>query len=137
MNLLNLFNLSYWFSVYTPALRLSSFVVVVIIVALFLAAGIVLRVLSSRKKDNPPLSRGLARLSRPFWLFTAFMLVLIWCRQVGAVILSARGWMLLIFLIAAFWFAVILKSVLKTYKQEYARLTERKKYEAYLPKKKR
>ncbi|MBI2552021.1 hypothetical protein HYW17_01830 [Candidatus Uhrbacteria bacterium] len=137
MQFTNLLHLSYWFAVYTPPLRRFSFIAAIIVVALFIGGGIVFKILSRRKKDNPPLARGLSKLSRPFWFFAAFMLILIWSRQVGAVILSARGWTLLIFLITVSWFAVILKGVLKNYKREYAQLAERKKYEEYLPKKKR
>jgi ACR3 family arsenite efflux pump ArsB len=136
MNITNLLDASYWFAVYTPPLRRSSFIIVVVILVAFFVAGIVLKHLAKKVKNNPPLSRGLRKIAKPLFLFSLLGLLLTWFRQVGAGILSARAWTLLIFITALIWFVVILRDFLKTHQAEYNRFKEEQKYKEYFPKKK-
>lgn len=133
----NLLHFSYWFATFTPPFRKSSFIITLIVLGLFFAGGIVFKVLAKKNKVNPPLARGLSRLARPLLFFSIASFVLVWFRQLGAGIISARAWLVVIFLIAVVWFVFSLRAMLKTYKAEYQKISERRKYEAYLPKKRK
>lgn len=132
----NALKLSYWLAITTPPFRPVSFIVAIVMLALCAAAAIALRILAQKKRANPPLARGLRRLSRPLFFLAILGFILIWFRQLGAAILSARALFALIFVITLAWLVWILRSTLRTYKAEYQRLLEEKKYRAYLPKKK-
>lgn len=137
MGFTNLLALSYWFAIYTPPFRKSSFVMALVLLGILFATGVALKILAKRKKINPPLARGLSRLARPLFFISISGFILAWVRQLGAGILSARFWFALIFLITLAWFALVLRSVLRKYKVEYTQMKERWKYEQYLPKKKK
>lgn len=137
MSLANILHLSYWFSISTPPFRQGSFVATLIVLGIFFVGGIALKILAKQKRAHPPLARGLSRLARPLFFFAILGFVLVWFRQLGAAVLSARFWMFLVFAIAAVWFGLVLKSMLKTYKDEYARIEQRRKYEEYLPRKRK
>lgn len=132
----NALKLSYWFSISTPPFRQVSFIVVIAVLTLCATAAIALRIMAQKKRANPPLARGLRRLSRPLFFLAILGFILIWFRQLGAAILSARALFAFTFIIALAWFIWILRGVLSTYKAEYARLQEERKYREYLPKKK-
>lgn len=132
----NPLKLSYWLAISTPPFRQVSFIVVVAVLTLCAAAAIALRILAQKKRANPPLARGLRRLSRPLFFLAILGFILIWFRQLGAAILSARVLLALIFVIAVVWSVWILRGVLSTYQAEYARMQEERKYREYLPKKK-
>ncbi|HBO99876.1 MAG: hypothetical protein UX17_C0031G0011 [Parcubacteria group bacterium GW2011_GWC2_45_7] len=134
MNIANIVKLSYWFSVATPPFRQSSFAVALVVLGILFAAGIVLRVMANKKRANPPFARGLRNLSRPLFLLSILGIVFVFFRQLGALILSARVWMLALFIIAAVWFAFILKNFLRNFKLEFEKLQAEKKYKEYLPK---
>lgn len=131
----NALKLSYWLAISTPPFQQVSFIVAIVALTLCAAAAIALRILAQKKRANPPLARGLRRLSRPLFFLAILGFILVWFRELGAAILSARALLALIFVIAAVWFALILRSTLRTYQSEYQRLQEEKKYRAYLPKK--
>src|SRR3989338_10659963 len=135
MDIANWLQLSYWFSLITPPFRPVSFITALIALAVFFAGGIALKVLAKQKRKNPPLSRGLTRLARPFFFFSILGFFLLWFRQLGAAVLSARFWLAFIFAVAAVWFTLVLRGVLRTYKGEYERLQEKRKDEEYLPRK--
>lgn len=137
MNITNLLHVSYWFSLTTPPFRRFSFIAVLSILALCLVGAIALRVAANQKRKNPPLARGLVRLARPLFFFSILGAVLIWFRELGATVVSARFLLLLIFMIALAWFVLVLKGVLKTYQSEYELLKEKRKYEEYLPRKRK
>ena len=137
MSLVNLLHRSYWFAVATPPFLRASFIIVLVIIGAIFVTGIVLRIIANKKRNNPPLKNGLIRLSRPFFFLAIVLFILVWFRQLGAVILSARAWLALIVIIAGLWFGFALRVVLRSYKVEYARLQEKWKYQEYLPKKKR
>lgn len=133
----NLFKLSYWFAVATPAFARTSFIIALVIIGVIFATGIAFRIIANKRRNNPPLKKGLIRLSRPFFFLAIVSFIFVWFRQLGAVILSARVWLALIDIIAALWFGFVLRAVLRSYKIEYARLQEKWKYQEYLPKKKK
>lgn len=137
MNITNILTLPYWFAFSTPPFRQPSLAIILILLTAFFAGGIALKIIAKKNKSNPPLSKGLRRLSRPLFFFSILGLILVGCRQVGAAILSSRSWILLILVIAAVWFALISRATFKTYKTEYEKIKERRKYEEYLPKKKK
>lgn len=135
-SLANVLKLSYWFAISTPPFRTVSFIVVVMVFGLCAVAAVALRILAQKKRANPPLARGLRRLARPLFFLAILGLILVWFRQLGAAVLSARAGLVLILVIALVWFAFILRAMLRTYKTEYSRLQEEQKYRSYLPKKK-
>lgn len=134
MSFANILELSYWFAIYTPPLRRSSFIVALIALAVLLVAAIVLKISAAKWRGNPPLWRALNRLARPLIFLVILGGVLITFRQLGASVLSARAWLALVDILAIAWFVVVLRRVHKTYKPELLQMRERKKYETYLPK---
>lgn len=136
MALKHLLNFSYWFSIFTPPFRSTAFIVAVVIFVLCFLAGIVLRIVPRRKQLPPPLFKILVRVSRPLFFFSILGGFLLLFRQVGAAILSARAWPLLIFLITAVWLGVMLRGLLKRYRSELALLEQQRAYKSYLPKRK-
>lgn len=133
----NVLKFSYWLAIATPPLRQLSFIVLLIILVLVFALGIVLRVgARQRRRTNPPLAKGLQRLARPFFFFALLGLFLVFTRQMGAAVLSARIWLAAVFIIALVWGIWVARLVWKTYPAETQRLEELRKYQAYLPKRK-
>lgn len=136
MQFSHLIQLSYWFSIFTPPFRSTAFIVAVVIFALCFLGGIALRIVPRRKQLPAPLIKILVRVSRPLFFFSILGGLLLWFRQVGAAILSARALLLLIFLIAAVWFVLMLRGSLKRYRSELALLEQQRAYKLYLPKRK-
>lgn len=137
MSIFNMLKISYWFSLTTPPFRQGSFIAALTVIGLFFAGAIALKVAAKHKRENPPLSRGLARLARPLWFFSILGFALVWFREIGASIISARFWFALIFVVAAVWFGALLRGLLKTYQGDYTKIEERRKYEEYLPKRRK
>lgn len=136
MSLTNLLHWSYWLAITTPPFRRTALIVAVAVLILCGVVGVIFRVIARRLKSNPPLTKGLVRLSRPLLFLALTGLIWIWFRQLGAAILSARAWLFLIGLIAVVWVIWIIRSTRKTYHTELARLQDEKKYREYLPKRK-
>lgn len=136
MNFTNIFQRSYWFAVSTPPFAQTSLIVALLILIAFFMAGVILRIISKRKRENPPLSRGLFRLARPCFFVAILGLIFTAFRQMGAAVLSARFWMLLIDLIGLIWFVMVARMVRSTYAAQFTKLQEVRKYQEYLPKKK-
>lgn len=136
MQLTNLTHPSYWFAIITPPFKTVSFYITLGCLIALALSGIVLRIVAKRMKENPPLSRGLFRLARPLFFVSLLGIIFFAFRQMGAAVLSARVWLLVISLIAVVWFVMVLRSVRRKYRVEYQRLREEQKYRAYLPKKK-
>ncbi len=134
MSLANLLKISYWFALYTPPLRRTSFIIVVTVLLVLLVLAILLKTSAAKWRGNPPLVKALRRLARPLLFFAILGGIFVTFRQLGALVLSARIWLALIDLIALVWFILVLYRVHKTYKSEFAAIQERRKYEAYLPK---
>lgn len=132
----NALKLSYWFALSTPPLKRTSFIVALVGLGVFFAVGVALRVMAGKRRSNPPLARGLRRSARPFFFFSLLGVVLVFFRQLGALILSARFWMAFILAITVAWLVWILRTFLKSYKIERARLEQERKYREYLPKRK-
>lgn len=133
----NVLKLSYWFAISTPPLTRPSFIVLLVILVLFFALGIVLKMgARKRRRTNPPLAKGLQRLARPFFFFALVGLLLMFTRQLGAAVLSARIWLAAVFVIALLWGTWVIRSVWRNYQAEVKRLEEQRKYQAYLPKRK-
>jgi len=136
MHLTNFIRFSYWLSFFTPKFSTTALVVAVIVLGLFFIGATVLRIVAGRKKTNPPLAKGLRRLSRPLFFFSLFELGLVGCRQLGAAVLSSRLIMFAIFVISVVWLVFSVRALLRSYTREYQKLLETRKYQAYLPKKK-
>ncbi|MBI4135166.1 hypothetical protein HY477_00315 [Candidatus Uhrbacteria bacterium] len=134
MSLTNLLQLSYWFALYTPPLRRTSFITVFILLLVLLVLVIALKTSAAKWRGNPPLAKALRRLARPIFFLVILGGVFVTFRQLGALVLSARIWLALIDTIAIVWFVLVLQRVHKTYKTEFTQIQERRKYEAYLPK---
>lgn len=137
MDIANILTLSYWFAIITPSFKQRSLIIALVILAIFLGIGVFLRVLSRSRKSNPPLCRALVRVSRPFLFFSITGFILVWFRQLGAAVLSARFWLAFVFVISATWFVCVFIKVRKSYGREYERLETEKKYKEYLPKRKK
>lgn len=137
MSIANLSNLSYWFAIVTPGFKQWSLIIAIVMLAVVLVIGIAARVLARSRKSNPPLCRALVRASRPFLFFAITGFILVWFRQLGAAVLSARFWLVFVFVISVIWFVWIFIKVRKNYEREYERLEAEKKYKAYLPKRKK
>ena len=131
----NPLKLSYWLAISTPTFSRGSLIIALSALILVLATAVALRVLAHKKSGNPPLARFARRAARPLFFLAILGLLLVWFRQLGAAILSARFLMALILLIALLWLVVILRAFRKTYRAELARLASEHQYRAYLPKK--
>ena len=134
MAIINLLHVSYWFAITTPPLSRLALILSTAFFALIFVAGILMRVFASKRKNNPLLSKAVKRISRPLFFCAVMGLILIWFRELGAAILSARFWLALILAISAVWFALVFRIIRKRYAAEYARMEQEKKYKEYLPK---
>ena len=134
MNFANLLKVSYWFAITTPPLTKIALIIMLSFLVLVLALGIFLRVFSNTKRSNPLLAKSLKRIARPFFFCAIMGFLLVWFRQLGAAILSARFWPALILIISTVWFALVFLAVRKRYDAEYSRMEQEKKYKEYLPK---
>ena len=134
MAIINLLHTSYWFAITTPPPSRAALILLVSFFVLVFAVGIFLRVFSNKRRTNPLLAKALKRISRPLFFCAIMGLILVWFRELGAAILSARFWLALIFIISAVWFALVFYAIRKRYDDEFTRLEQEKKYKEYLPK---
>ena len=134
MAITNLLHVSYWFAITTPPLTKIALIAILSFFILILALGVFLRVFSKTKRSNPLLAKSLKRISRPLFFCAIMGLILVWFRNLGAAILSARFWLALILIISTVWFALVFYALRKRYDAEYARLEQEKKYKEYMPK---
>lgn len=133
MNILNLFNLSYWFS-FQPPFAMSKLATTLSLVFFIgvLVAAIVLTKISKTK--NPPLARFLRHLRRPLTFFGVTSLIFLFFKTERVYLLGARFWFFLIILGSVIWAIVLVDRFLKTYKQDLAQLKKEKEFRKYLSK---
>lgn len=137
MSITNLLRFSYWFSVHTPPFGRVAFIITLVVLGALLGIAIVLRVFARQYTLNPLLVRGLLRSTKPFFFSAILGLVLTAFRQLGAAVLSARFWMVLVLGVGIAWFGMVFYKLRGTYDAEYARLQAEKKYKEYLPKRRK
>ena len=100
---------------------------------LFLIAGVVARVFTSRDSTIPPLRRFYIKFSHFLFTIGVLGLLLVAFRQGRAYFLSAPFWILLLLLGAIAWIFFLVKYIRRKVPEEKAVYTERKAREKYLP----
>jgi len=129
MSIKNLFYSSYWFDQPFPASGTVFFVLVGCFL-LLLISGIVLRIISQRKKEKVD-RLVFKRFSNFSMIMGLWGLVWMFFRQEKIIFLAWRFWMMLWLAVAIWWFARILDYVVRRVpiiKQEKAEKMEREKY---------
>ena len=129
MNLMNFFNLSYWFSQPDPALGFTKWFLVLSFLGLVLV-GLVLRILLVKQKDKI-IKDIYRRLSNIGFTIGVFGLLWMFFRQESVVFLAWRFWIIVI----GFSFALLLIKVLNyifkrvpKIKEENQKRLERQRY---------
>lgn len=137
-DLSNIVRFSYWLALSTPPFRrLSLFIMLALLAGVF-AVGLILRFAAKgRRHHDPPLAKALMRMARPLFFFAVLGALFVAFRQLGALVLSARIWLMLTAAIAVAWGTAVFRRVHKTLGTDRARLQADVTYKQYLPKRKR
>ena len=129
-----LLSIHYWIDLRPADITPIFFTILGVKLAVFFAAGIVLRVLAGRKRKNPPLFRVLTRIARMLFTISFVGVVFYFFDYEGVYALSARFWWLLIAAGVIVWTVFIILDIVKRYPAEKRVLAERLRREKYLPK---
>jgi hypothetical protein len=127
----NLLSLNYWFSLQPPDMRPLFLRLSLGFFLIILGGGVVLRLLASFWRRNPPLSRFLKRLSKPFFFLSLLGYLFLFFKRESIYFLGARFWFLFLGLGFLVWVLVLIVKFLKTYPKEQQAIEKERQFKKY------
>ncbi|OGY44548.1 MAG: hypothetical protein A3J62_01100 [Candidatus Buchananbacteria bacterium RIFCSPHIGHO2_02_FULL_38_8] len=125
------FNLKHLFNLRPAAMQTRAVIILAIIFALFIVAAIISKFLT-RTKDSLK-AKGYKKFFHLFSTIAALGYVYLFFAWQGAILLSARFWLLILLIITIVWTVFILKYLLKDAPQKRKEINQKRQFEKYIP----
>lgn len=134
MDLNKLFDLSYLFYKFPPAGF--SWPIRIILLVLFIGSVILAIYAQSKIKKNPINKKLWQKIQVWAWTNGLIGLIFVGLREVRAIYLSARGWLLIFIILMLLWLIFIIKFAKTKIPNKEEALKKKEEFDKWLPKKK-
>ena len=118
------------FTIYPGPMALRAVIILAVIFGLFILAGIILQFL---KSPDALKRKGLKRFAALCFTMGGIGLVYTFFAWQGAVLLSARFWLLILGIVAIAWAAFIIRYLIVQAPEQRRQIEKRRQFEKYIP----
>jgi amino acid transporter len=132
-NLEKLFDLRFWFALRPEILGPRAVRFLIVVFGAILVAALVLKIVASMKKKNPPLAKLFRKLQRLFLTMGLLGFVLLFLSYEQIYLLGSHFWYLLWLIGFLTWLGFIIYYLVVKMPKEKDELEKKKRFEKYLP----
>ena len=125
------FNPAHIFGLRPGAMHRQAIIILAIIFAVFVVAAIVSKILTKTKDALK--AKGYKRFFHLFLTTATLGYVYLFFAWQGAVLLSARFWLLILIVVALIWAIFILKYLIKEVPKKRKEINQKRQFEKYIP----
>jgi len=126
------FNPKHLFNIRPQAMQPRALTILMIIFAVFIILAIVSKLLAIKQKDAL-IKKGMKQLFNFFLTMGLLGFSYLFFAWQGAILLSARAWLLIGLVVAVIWIFFILKYLIIAVPKKRKAITEKREFEKYIP----